>query len=343
MMRSILLPGACASILLGAPAPASAETDGWLRLVVSGPLSRHELAEALELRVGRGVLQRGVGAPSARPTWTLHVDAARARTTVRLYATDGLMWEEEVPASPGASDRRERVRTVALVASYLLARAGAPGVPTHPRAGVVGWPSGEAAPAGPAAPFERPAAAGFVTRWDDEAVLPALRAEIAFLLGAGVELPGDTEGPLGALALGGRLGLAWAWGLWVHAEVGWHYVPGPPSDEVTMVAEVLPLRAGVGWVFDLDGWRLGAALQGVADYWWTSGWVLPDHGWQGGIGVVAGLAHPLGRWVTVGAEMGTEFVSPTGRPSYWTAYEQDVLGPWRWRGSVWVGTGIDLL
>ncbi|MDI7269956.1 MAG: hypothetical protein QME96_18345 [Myxococcota bacterium] len=137
-----------------------------------------------------------------------------------------------------------------------------------------------------------------------------------------------------------RPGVVWPWGLWLHAEIGWHYAAETPGADLALHA--MPLRVGIGAALPAGPCVVRAALQAAAERWWGEG-PTPAGGWRGGGGLLVSGSYPLLPWLSAGVDLGVDLLLP-GVELTFRDEDNEVfaLGQWRWRAGVWVGAAFGL-
>lgn len=340
--------GFAACILLYAGAGSAAEPAlalGPCEAVLPG-----DLADALVARLGRAVAMQIPSEAMDGDTWSLEVLAAPGGARLTLRSPAGDVWRREVGWGEDAGPEG-RVRTVALAAQYLLALAESPFVAGPPPGAVVPPMASAATTAAPipsdgaaestipvVAPPNPPdsvgeASAGVPPPGEAGAVAPWLGAAVR--AGGSADLSDRSRGRSRALLLGLRLDVEWPSGVWLEAEVDWHFAE--ESRPETLRLFQAPIRVGAGASIPVGEWRVRIGLQAVVEGWWTSGGASRS-GWRPGGGLVISGARYLLPWLVVGAELGIDLLPPGvelihGETTVFS------LGAWRWRGSVWVGFG----
>jgi hypothetical protein len=339
-------PGWAAAVLTLAAASAAAQpsppaTTPALRIEDCDLLPAAELAEALAARLGRPVAVAATEAADG-DAWTVGLQDGEGGATLRVRAPDGAVWVRPVdlPSDVPATDH---VRTVALAAEYLLALAQSPfvpagGVPPSPPTipapvavpGPLPPPLVEPAPVAGPSPVPRPPLV--------ERVRPGGRLDGTLLLGGSSDLSSITRGSSGALVLGLRSELEWPGGLWLLLEAGWHFAEAEYVE--TLRLHQLPVRFGVGGAVQAGAATFRLALQGVFEAWWSTGGT-PRADWRSGGGLLLSGGYRLLPWLAVGGELGVELL-PHGIELLYGGTPVFSLGPWRWRGVLWVSFGGDL-
>ncbi|MBN1770428.1 MAG: hypothetical protein JXB32_04135 [Deltaproteobacteria bacterium] len=327
-----------------APGDGSPETRAaapTLRIGRCDELPSAELAEALAARLGRAVAVDGSEAAGG-DAWAVELRAGERGATLRLRAPDGAIWVRPVDLPPDAPGT-DRVRTVALAVEYLLALAESPFVPAGavpPEPPTVPPPSAAPAPTGPSA--VEPPAVVLAPMPDSSSRVgperPGGRLDGTLLLGGSSDLSYVTRGRSGALVLGVRVELEWPGGLWLLLEAAWHFAEADYVEPLAL--HQVPVRFGVGGAVQAGRATFRLALQGVFEAWWSTGGT-PRSDWRSGGGPLLSGGYRLLPWLAVGAELGVELV-PHGVELLYGETPVFSLGPWRWRGLVWVSFGADL-
>jgi hypothetical protein len=320
------------------------------------PVDPDALASALAVRLGRPAAELREDAGSGSPTWVLDVAAERDGALLALHDPGGQTWERHIAWTPEAS-AVERVRDVAVAAEYLLGLSRSPFVPLGsvveplvpepapvpaPPVLPVPEPTVGEADGGTSAPAEVwelvPPALPPVEPPEEEPSGTRVRLDGVLLLGGASDLSFETRGDSKSFALAIRTGLEWSWGLWIEAEAGWHFARASFPEALEL--HQLPVRVGAGATIPAEMWRIRMAFQGVFEAWWTTGGT-PRSGWRTGAGfLLSGSLRPL-PWLEAGVDLGVELL-PHGIELIYGDIPVFSLGPWRWRGMVWVGFGGDL-
>ncbi len=338
------------------PRPGLADDPSALRVGLCEPVDPDALASALAARLGRAAEELRGGAGAGASTWVLDVAAQRDGALLTLHDPGGETWERHIAWTPEASVV-ERVREVAVAAEYLLGLSRSPFVPpgdgaeplaSEPPPSPLPEPpalepatgrtaDGTSSPAGPWA-LVPPAPPPVERSPQEDPSRARLRLDGNLLLGGAADLSDETEGDSESFALGIRTGLEWSWGLWLEAEAGWHFAR--TSSPEALALHQLPVRVGAGAVIPAQMWRIRMAFQGVFEAWWSTGGSARS-GWRTGAGfLLSGSLRPLA-WLETGVDLGVELL-PHGVELIYGDFPVFSLGPWRWRGMVWVGFGGDL-
>lgn len=341
------LPVAVPAVLLAllavrsAAQPAPAGDHPVLRVGASAGLPAERLAEALAVRLGHPVASVGEAVPVGA-AWLVELQDGPGGVTLRLRSPDGAIWVRPADA-PAEAPETERIRTVALAAEYLLALAESPFVP-----------AGDGPPIPPAVPPPPQVAAATGARPADgirvtppapadgaappARVVPGGRLDGTLLLGGASDLSFATRGSSGALVLGLRSELEWPGGLWLLLEAAWHWAGADFVEPLAL--HQLPVRFGVGGAVQAGRATFRLALQGVFEAWWSTGGT-PRSDWRSGGGLVLSGGYRLLPWLAVGGDLGVELL-PHGVELLYGDTPVFSLGPWRWRGVVWVSFGSDV-
>jgi hypothetical protein len=324
-----------------AASPARAEDGPALRIERCEPVDAAELAAALGARLGRTAEELlAAGGGDAR-TWTLDIVGAAEGAILTLVEPAGASWERTVGFETGAAGA-DRVRAIALASEYLLTLSRSPFVapPVEPPAPLPEPPL-EVLPVPPAVEPSWPRIDRAVPPVEEpppDEPAPELRIDAEILVGGASDLSYSTRGDSEAFALGMRPQLEWDWGLWVEAEVEWHFAYESTPESLQL--HQLPIRLGFGAVIPAEIWRIRLAFQGVVEPWWTTGGTARS-GWRTGGGfLVSGAVRPL-PWLSAGIDLGVELL-PHGIELIYGDLPVFSLGSWRWRGLAWIGFGGDV-
>lgn len=327
-------------------------------LVVAGceQFPADQLAALLEPRLVGPVVARQDDEETDPAAWRLEVAAVPDAGRVELRDPAGEVWTRDIELA-GVTDAGERLRLAAVAAEYLLALAQAPFVPVHLESPLPPPPAGEVATTTTAEPTvveptgpedgsddgrELPEAGRPPSGEGAGAAEPPLDATTdGWWLGAGPlvggagDLSPASPAASGSPVLGLRVELAWRWGMWVHAELAWHFLrTGWPLDASL---DLLPVRVGLGAAVPFGEWQFRLGFQAVVEPWWAAG-ERADSGLRSGAGLLLATCWRPAGWVTVGADLGFELLPEALLVRY---YEESLFsaGSWRVRGQLWVAFG----
>jgi hypothetical protein len=129
--------------------------------------------------------------------------------------------------------------------------------------------------------------------------------------------------------------VVWAWGLWVHGEVGWHRQAA--DEPIPVELNMLSLRLGIGGVVPVDDWQMRMAFQAIVEPWRITGG-RGGADWRSGAGMLFAVAYRPLPWLSVGADVGFDLLPE----ALLIRHLDDPIfsaGSWRVRSQVWVAVG----